>query len=139
MLPLPDTNDSLLIRTDFADGLAWKSLVEEVRRENSDGFRAYVELVDETGFASADPLELKAAVAMAGTDAAVLFVADSQTLGQSGFPILVIDLVEDRPSFRCLARDLWSVDNNLNIANMAWEEFSTATDDEGVFRGAEEA
>jgi hypothetical protein len=139
MLPLPDTNDSLLIRTDFADGLAWKSLVEEVRRENSDGFRAYVELVDETGFASADPLELKAAVAMAGTDAAVLFVADSQTLGQSGFPILVIDLLEDRPSFRCLARDLWSVDNNLNIANMGWEEFSTATDDEGVFRGVEEA
>jgi hypothetical protein len=139
MLPLPDTNDSLLIRTDFADGLAWKSLVEEVRRENSDGFRAYVELVDETGFASADPLELKAAVAMAGTDAAVLFVADSQTLGQSGFPILVIDLLEDRPSFRCLARDLWSADNNLNIANMGWEEFSTAMDDEGVFRGVEEA
>lgn len=32
-------------------------------------------------------------------------------------------------------RELWSVDNNLNIANMDWEEFADNTDGDGIFRG----
>jgi hypothetical protein len=30
---------------------------------------------------------------------------------------------------------LWDVDNNLNISNMDWEDFSGAAGEDGVFRG----
>jgi len=30
---------------------------------------------------------------------------------------------------------LWGVENNLNISNMDWEEFASAVDEGGVFRG----
>ena len=33
----------------------------------------------------------------------------------------------------------WSVENNLSIANMDWEEFADAVDDAGIFRGFLEA
>ncbi|PKW27308.1 hypothetical protein ATL31_2146 [Phycicoccus duodecadis] len=53
-----------------------------------------------------------------GSDAAVLFVADEQAVGPD-HPVLVVDLGDDaRPPFRCVAAELWSVDNNLNLANM---------------------
>jgi uncharacterized protein DUF6924 len=31
--------------------------------------------------------------------------------------------------------ELWSVDNNLNIANMDWEDFADTLDLSGIFRG----
>jgi hypothetical protein len=33
---------------------------------------------------------------------------------------------------------LWGVENNLNIANMGWEEFADAVDEDGTFRGFRE-
>jgi hypothetical protein len=71
-------------------------------------------------------------------DAAVLFIADSTTLTSPDHPILVVDLMENRAPFRCIPGELWSVENNLNIANMDWEEFADAAGEDGVFRGFEE-
>ena len=51
-------------------------------------------------------------------------------------PILVVDMsdtflsvaefpeIAGRTPFRCIPTELWSVDNNLNIANMGWEDFA---------------
>jgi len=33
------------------------------------------------------------------------------------------------------AHELWSVDNNLNLANVDWDEFADNVDRAGVFRG----
>mgnify|MGYP000132335464 FL=1 len=53
-----------------------------------------------------------------------------------GHPIQVIDLsTESRRPFRCIARELWGVDNNLNIANMDWQEFADKTNRDGVLWG----
>ncbi len=139
MPSLPETNGSLFVRTDFADDSAWGALVRAVSQENEDGFRAYVEFVNDPEFRDADQHSLKAGLQAIHSDAAVLFVADSPALIQPEFPILVVDILEDRQSFRCLARELWSVDNNLNIHNMDWEEFLDATDSYGVFRGFAQA
>jgi len=40
-----------------------------------------------------------------------------------------------QPPFRCAAEELWSIDNNLNLANMDWEEFGNYVDADGVYRG----
>ena len=67
----------------------------------------------------------------------MLFIADSTTVNSPDHPVLVVDLRGDmgkRP-FRCVPSELWGVDNNLNIANMDWEDFAGAVDEGGVFRG----
>jgi hypothetical protein len=47
---LPRLNSSLLIRTDFSNGDAWQKISDEARRENEDGFRAYLEPVSDPAF-----------------------------------------------------------------------------------------
>jgi hypothetical protein len=79
---------------------------------------------------------VKAAVPGDDPAAAVLFIADSTTLTAADHPILVVDLFDDgNPPFRCIPSELWSVDNNLNIANMDWEDFADTLDHSGIFRG----
>jgi hypothetical protein len=47
-----------------------------------------------------------------------------------------VDLLdEDRRPFRCIPAELWAVENNLNIANMDWEDFADEVDASGVYRG----
>jgi len=55
-------------------------------------------------------------------------------------PIQVIDLLEDGggPPFRCIPPELWAVENNLNIANMGWNDFADALDEDGVYRGLQD-
>ncbi len=65
-----------------------------------------------------------------------LFVADTVTLASSEFPIVTIDLSEEPGrSFRVIANELWSVENNLSLANMDYNDFAEAADENGIFRG----
>ena len=135
MRRLPNSDNSLLVRTDFADHDAWQRTLAAALAENSDGFRAYLQVVDEGAWDCAHWEEVRGAALAAREHAAFLFVVDRLAL-EVEHPILVLDLsAESRPPFRCLARELWSVDNNLNIANLDWEEFAENTDESGVFRG----
>jgi Domain of unknown function (DUF6924) len=71
----------------------------------------------------------------------------SISLSSPDHPILVVDLsdtylsvaefpeIAGRTPFRCIPSELWGVDNNLNIANMDWEDFAGAAGEDGVFRG----
>jgi len=140
-------NSSLLVRTDFTSDDAWAQVSGEAQRENADGFRAYLELVSDPAFDGASWQAVKAAVPANEAGVSVLFVADSEALTSPDHPILVVDLsdtflspeefpeIAGRAPFRCVPSELWSVDNNLNIANMDWEEFADAVDPSGVYRG----
>jgi hypothetical protein len=76
--------------------------------------------------------------ALAGEHASVLFIVDEEATA-ADFPVLVVDLSPTaRKAFRCIARELWGVDNNLNLANMEWDEFASSTASDGVFRGFRE-
>jgi hypothetical protein len=135
MLRLPKYNTSLLVRVDFSDEAAWARLVEHVARENEDGFRAYVEPIDDREFSAADWPAVKAAVPENDEGASLVFVADLLALSADDHPVLVIDLFSDSPPFRCEADSLWGVENNLNIGNMDWEDFAEHLASDGVFRG----
>ena len=130
---LPALDRSLLVRTDFSDDEGWELVADEAQRENADGFCAFVEPVSDPAFEGADWQTVRAAVP--SSEAAVVFVVDAQTLRSSDHAILVVDRLRGRPPFRCIPPELWSIDNNLNIANMDWEEFAGALDESGVFRG----
>lgn len=135
MLNLPSSESSLLVRTDFTDDAAWQRVRSAALAESADGFRAYVTVIDERAYDGAAWDDVRQAAMAGGQHAAVLFIADHSALGKD-HPIQVLDLSrESRAPFRCIARELWSVDNNLNIANMDWEEFADNTDGDGIFRG----
>lgn len=110
------------------------NLVAAVRTENADGFRAYVQFIDDARWVGATPDDVRSAIPDNSEGASVLFIADDITLTTEGSPVLVVDLQEGRPSFRCVAADLWAVDNNLNLANADWEDFAEAVDEQGVYR-----
>lgn len=129
--------NSLLVRTYFGSPDAWFGAEAAATAENADGFRAYVEVVNDPAWNEAGADQVRDA-ALAGEHASVLFMVD-QTASEGEFPILVVDLgPENRAPLRCIARELWSVDNNLNLANMDWEEFARATDANGVHRGLDQ-
>ncbi|WZH37294.1 MAG: ribonuclease E inhibitor RraB [Microbacterium enclense] len=110
------------------------NLVAAVRTENADGFRASVQFVDDVRWVGTTEDDVRSAIADNDEGASVLFIADDIALTTEGYPVLVIDLRERHPPFRCVAADLWAVDNNLNLANMGWEEFADAVDEQGVYR-----
>ena len=128
-------DNSPLVRADFGDDEAWRSLLAAATSESPDGFRAELRIVDDERLAGRSTAELL------GEDwhgAAVLFVADRQSLTNPERPILCVDLL-DQPgrSFRCIPSELWGVENNLRLANMDWDDFATVVDDNGIHRGFE--
>lgn len=65
----------------------------------------------------------------------LLVLADEQALGSAEFPLLVVDLREERGRcLRVVASELWVIGNNLWVANMDFREFAEV-DADGVHRG----
>lgn len=81
---------------------------------------------------------------------AVAFLVDAEALTHPDRPILAVNLHDyvEGPenqgkgpqygaTFRVVPSEMWSVQNNLTISNMDWEEFADNVDAGGVFRGFE--
>ena len=139
MKPLPDTPDALVLRTDFSDDAIWRAVCEaSVAPSPGDGFLANLTFVEDRSFEAATVADLIAAAAAASQYRSFMFVADDVTIHETDHPVLVIDLA-DRPgrSFRVIPAEMWSVENNLSLANMDFDEFAEAVDASGIYRGFE--
>jgi hypothetical protein len=131
---------TLLVRTDFSDAAAWDKLVTSVRTPGGEGFLADVTPVSDRDYAGWSWQELRDLVPRTDHGPRLLFVADLETITEPDQPIVVVALYpstgdEDRPAFRVVPAQLWSVENNLTIGNMRWDEFADRLDEQGVFRG----
>jgi hypothetical protein len=81
--------------------------LSSVLKENEDGFRAYVDVVDDSAWDGVSWEQIREAALEVNQEASVLFIVDRGAL-EPGNPIQVIDLSEDsRQPFRCIARELW--------------------------------
>ncbi|MBI3676751.1 MAG: hypothetical protein HY243_09060 [Proteobacteria bacterium] len=130
---LPLTDDTPLIRVDFTDAAAWGRVTEEVRRPTEDGYLASVHVFDDVTLAGRDPEELARIIAREGKHAICVF-ADGKTITHPDHPLLCIHL-DTFASLRVIPSLLWSVENNLTLANMDFEEFTGSASDDGIFRG----
>jgi hypothetical protein len=137
MTTLPSA--SVLVRTWFGDDSAWEALVQEVRTPSDDGFLASVLVLNDPEFAG---LSAEALRAKQTGGPLVSFLADQTTLGSAEHPILAVWVLSgrdddrtDHPPFRVIPAALWGVENNINLANMDWADFTTSTDADGIFRG----
>jgi hypothetical protein len=149
MSTLPDMG-TLLVRTDFTDDDAWNQVRGEATQEyGPDGFRAQVAPVSDPQRDGAAWEAVKAAAPATGdAGPSVLFIADSITFASSTHAVLVVDLQDKylsvaefpqlagRTPFRCIPSALWDVENNLNIANLDWEDYASQADG-GIYRGLE--
>jgi hypothetical protein len=134
MNTIPDTEYPVVVRTDFTAQAAWDKIRAAIRTQ-LDGAEVYVEFVDDPGYAGATKEQL---LALLPADYAhpILFVVDGTTISGADHPILVVDLV-DSPGreFRTIPVHVHSIEANLSIANMDYDEFAEAVDAGGVFRG----
>jgi hypothetical protein len=136
---LPPTEGVPVIRTHFVDDALWERLKAEILSLTEEGFSADVEFVDDDAFAGAGEDEVVRSVPGRYPNTfphPVLFVVDAVTAGTADHPVLVVDLDEEpEASFRSTPRGIQSIENNLSIANMDFDEFAAAADEDGIFRG----
>jgi tetratricopeptide (TPR) repeat protein len=131
---IPTTENSLALRTDFSDEAAWQSLCATITNPDAD-FTVNVDFVSDPKF---DGLKAEQLPGQLAEDSPLTFafVIDHIALVHPDHPILVVDLQhEPGRTFRVISSELWAVENNLSIANMDFEEFADAIDEDGVFRG----
>lgn len=161
MKPLPETEETLLIRTDFSSEVAWKTVCSESRMMDAD-VRRVLERSDEYNRAAGRPTGLP--IEELGTPLHILddqdyadatreqilsslppnynsvhgflFIADNECMKHPDHPLLVVDTYHERGrTFRAIPCQIFGIQSNLSLANMDWEEFSENVDEGGVFRG----
>lgn len=133
MPDIPNTNDTPLIRTDFSDDAAWKQLIESARKPSEDGFLANLHFISERDFEGVAAEELGRS--SAGTNHAVLFVADQVTMTHPECPVICVNVFAPERMFRVIPSELWSAENNLSLANMDFDEFADSAAKDGIYRG----
>jgi hypothetical protein len=131
---LPDSTSALVLRTDFSDDEAWRSICAAIEAPRGD-FRAYVEFVSDHRFDQATVDQLLE-LHKRSNYRSYFFVVDHTTLTDPDRPILVVDLlIEPGRTFRVIPSEMWSVENNLSLANLDFADFVESADNDGIFRG----
>jgi hypothetical protein len=81
-------------------------------------------------------------VALVPDGESLLFLADRTALTTPDLQVLAVspseedeEVSESHKTLRVTAEALWSIENNIAVADMGWEEFVDAAGDDGVFRG----
>lgn len=126
MVPLPESDLSPLLRTDFSDDAAWSEVCEEV----DDGWVSVVADPRLEGL----PLERLLESVPAGRAYPVLVVADDVTFSHDDRALLVVDLVDEPGrAFRADPRATRSIVGNLAIQNTYFGDHADSAGD-GVHR-----
>ncbi|HEX4205030.1 MAG TPA: hypothetical protein VHZ51_12710 [Ktedonobacteraceae bacterium] len=132
MKNIPEIGNATVLRTDFSDDGVWQVVCAAIEEPVGE-FRAYVTFVSDSAFKG---ITVEEVVERAEKDVGFVFIVDDVTISHEEHPILVVDLFDEPGrTFRVIPSEMWSVENNLSIANMFFWEFADGTDDDGIFRG----
>lgn len=136
MRQIPQTEYALVLRTDFSDQGAWEEICRTIREPAGNfHFLAYVHFLDDKGYADITKDQLLELIP-ADYNHTFLIVADQTAISHPHHPLLVLDLYErSGQEFRAIPSEIQGIENNLSIANMDFEEFAGAVDEDGIFRG----
>jgi len=154
-----DCEHPWVVRTHYSSNSdqAWdhlKKLVESPQHDSLSGmdFLANVHFVEHEPFANLSAIEIVRALPD-GYPGFVIFLADEQTFSNQEHPLIVVGFAsrsddpqsidrnpsqtpsEDIKIFRAIPSTLQSIENNLSIANMDFDDFANAVESDGVFRG----
>jgi hypothetical protein len=145
--------DSWVVRSDFTDDSKWRAICNAIKSPRLIGDQpcfAYVKFLDDTRFDSLGPLDIVHSLPD-DYPRYFVFIVDTKTIAESEHPILVVNFLpfgdrsyatpprqRDAASlemFRAIPATIQSIENNLSIGNMGFEEFAESVEANGVFRG----
>ena len=135
MKPLPVSDNSLLIRTDFSSPEIWASLRDRLTQPHGI-FRASFVFVDDPAYAGLTRDDL---LALDENQRPVfVYIADAMTMTHPDHPVLILDLFENNGvQFRAVPSEVPAIENNLSLGNMDAEDFADNAGPDGIFRGFE--
>ena len=143
MKPLPSVYDAVLLRTDFADQQVWEQVRDTALASLWGSDAPSLIVVDNEHYSGEDCGDLSEPPE--GYEQRVLVVFDAWARTHADHPLLVIDWfadVEEQDEERFIAKSLratpdqvQTVEGNLSLANMDFDDFVAAADEDGVFRG----
>ena len=136
MKPLPNTENPLVLRTDFTDQSAWEAIRVEIQKPvGSFQFRAYVEFADDPAYQYLTKESLLQHIPKDYGHGFIVLV-DQVSISHPESPLLVIDLYDELGrEFRAIPSQIQGIENNLSISNMNFYEIAELVDEDGVFRG----
>ena len=136
MQQLPETENALVLRTDFTDDTAWRQICASILEPFGEfEFQANVDFLDNPEYEDTTAEQVSALIPPESNHT-FMFIIDEITFTFPENTILVVDLAEQPGrSFRTVPSEMWNVENNLSLANMDFEEFSNSVDSDNIFRG----
>lgn len=144
-----------LVRTDFSCDVMWNNLTTQVlapQLEQGQEFFADLDCISHGKFEDLDP-ESVVHLLPDSYNYFLCMVADRYTFKTPGLPILVLGFApvhdtsedfrryprqvpaQDVKSFRALPKTMQSIENNLSLANLDFNDFLRSVESDGVFRG----
>ena len=140
MNQIPKTENALVLRTDFLNQTTWEAVCTLIRKPvGIFRFLAYVEFLSDREFANLNKDQLLELIPK-DYNHTFIIIADQTTISHPEHPLLVVDLYEGSGrDFRAIPSQIQGIENNLSIANMDFEEFADAVDEDGIFRGFPES
>ena len=136
MKQIPETENPLVLRTDFSNQMTWEKICTQIQKPvGMFRFLANVEFLDDTEYAGLTK-ELVLERIPKNYNHTFIFIVDRTTISHPDHPLIVMDLYDGSGhEFRAIPSQIQGIENNLSIANMDFEEFAEAVDEDGVFRG----
>ena len=136
MKRIPETENPLVLRTDFSNQAAWERICAIIRKPvGVFRFRANVDFVDDVEYTGVTKDQLLELIPK-DYNHNFIVVVDQTAISLPDYPLLIVDLYErSGHEFRAIPSQIQGIENNLSIANMDFEEFAQSVDESGVFRG----
>ena len=136
MKRIPETENLLVLRTDFSNQAAWERICAIIRKPvGVFRFRANVDFVDDIEYAGITKDQLLELIPKNYSHTCII-VVDRTAISLPDHPLLIVDLYErSGREFRAVPSQIQGIENNLSIANMDFEEFAESIDESGIFRG----
>jgi hypothetical protein len=152
-----DTQNLWVVRACFSDDQTWELIKKQVAAPQRDplsgmDFMANVRFVEDPAFANMACDDIVRALP-ADYPGYLVFVVDVQSNQGNEHTLLVVGFspqgddpkdferkpnqtpLEEIRSFRAIPSTIQSIENNLSIANMDFEDFRNAVQQDGIFRG----
>ena len=134
MKRLPQTQNPIVLRTDFTSQSAWEKVRDAIQKPIGD-FRACVEFVEDMEYQDVNKEQLFQYVP---DDYAHSFIIifDHLTVSLPESPLLIVDLYH-KPGreFRAVPSQIFEIASNLAIANISFSEFADFVDEDGIYSG----
>jgi hypothetical protein len=126
---LNENSATPVIRTDFTDDSLWDEIQKDITATNTMGFSANVRFIERREFSDLSVKEIFQIIPGL-SEYGCIFIADTITMTSFEHHLLVIDPSNpEGDAFRVIPSEVWSVENNLSLANM------DSADPDCVFRG----